>query len=274
MRLLVRLNAQTDAAWDNACHHKIRGRIWQALRGTRWEAFHDIPEPMGLSYTLPFPWGDLSEGETRNLLIASPHPDMLAHINASLLDDPEFNIGEIPFDVADVSPLDPDVGAAGSTGTLETMTGALCQIPAHKREEYGIEVVDDVDGTPTFWRPEHTFEPFITQIKKNALRKHRLFVEGEHPGLATDGGVVLEENRRSEDDLHLFDGWDFQNDFSIPVNVTTNEQHPFVLSKWEFPYTVQDEAHREMLNLLLDTGIGGKNAYGFGFMNRQSEGGQ
>jgi len=41
----------------------------------------------------------------------------------------------------------------------------------------------------------------------------------------------------------------------------------YVLSKWRFGYTVQDEHHRRHLNLALDTGLGERNSLGLGFIN-------
>jgi CRISPR-associated endoribonuclease Cas6 len=45
----------------------------------------------------------------------------------------------------------------------------------------------------------------------------------------------------------------------------------YVLSKWRFGYEVRDDDHRRHLNLALDTGIGGRNALGFGFLNIDEE---
>jgi CRISPR-associated endoribonuclease Cas6 len=41
----------------------------------------------------------------------------------------------------------------------------------------------------------------------------------------------------------------------------------YVLSKWEFSYTVRDDHHRRHLNLALDCGLGERNSLGLGFVN-------
>jgi CRISPR-associated endoribonuclease Cas6 len=40
MRILVRLSARTDTAYDHTYHHKLRGRLWRALDGTDFEEAH------------------------------------------------------------------------------------------------------------------------------------------------------------------------------------------------------------------------------------------
>jgi CRISPR-associated endoribonuclease Cas6 len=79
MRLIVRLRARADTAYDDTYHHKLRGRLWGALNGTRFDEAHGTDEPPGFAYSNPFPPSDIREGEERTLLIASPHEELLAH---------------------------------------------------------------------------------------------------------------------------------------------------------------------------------------------------
>lgn len=251
MRVLARLRARADAEYDNAYHHKLRGRLWRALQGTEFEDPHDENRPKGFTYSNPFPPGNLSEGDERTLLVASPHEELLAHVAADLLDDRELNVGEMPFTVEDVSALAPDVGEPGTTGTLETGTGVLVRIPPWRFEEYGIDTDHD---QAEFWRPEHTMAPLRNQLEANLDRKHGLFCPEYLPGpSAVDGD--------------LFDGYELIKTFAIPVTPTTGESETWVLSKWRFDYTVRDDNHRRHLNLALDVGIGERNSLGFGFLN-------
>jgi len=71
----------------------------------------------------------------------------------------------------------------------------------------------------------------------------------------------------SERDTELFDSYELIKTFSIPVTVTEGTQMTYVLSKWRFGYTVQDDHHRRHLNLALDTGLGERNSLGLGFIN-------
>jgi CRISPR-associated endoribonuclease Cas6 len=252
MRLLTELSARSDAAYDNAHHSKLRGRLWRALNGTDYDECHNTNEPPGFCFSLVFPPHDMREDDQRWLLVASPDEELLAHVARDLKNDRELNAGEMPFRVEEVNALAPDVGEPGTRGTLESGTGVLVRIPPWQRENYGIE--GDHGDSATFWRPEHTMEPFRKQVVANLDRKHGLFAPEYLPGPSeTDGG--------------LFDEYDLIKTYALPVDVTEGERMTYVVSKWKLGYTVRDDDHRRYLNLALDCGIGERNALGFGFLN-------
>jgi len=254
MRILARLSARTDAAYDNTYHNKLQGRIWQALEDSEYDALHDENQPKPFVYSNPFPPRDMDEGDERTLLVASPEEPLLAHIAEDLTFDRELNIGEMPFHVDDVSPLAPDVGEPGTSGTIESGTGVLVRIPPWRFDDYGMDVDHD---EAEFWRPEHTLEPFRTQLEANLDKKHRLYMPDYLPG-------------PSDVDGNLFDGYELIKTFAIPVTPTTGRTEEWVLSKWRFDYTVRDDDHRRHLNLALDVGLGERNSLGFGFCNINS----
>lgn len=251
MRLLIRLEAQANAVYDHAAHHQLRGRIWRALEGTDFIDLHDAERPIGLCFSNIFPWGNITEGEQRNVLVSAADPDLLRAISTGLAQDSEFNVGEMPFEVTDVTAISPDVGEPGTRGTIESGTGLLVRIPPWKVDDYGID--PDGDGA-VFWRPEHSMEPLQTQLQQNLDKKHNLFCPEELPGPTDrDGG--------------LFSEYELIKTFALPLEVTQGEERTVVLSKWRFEYEVRDEHHRRHLNLALDAGIGERNALGLGFIN-------
>jgi CRISPR-associated endoribonuclease Cas6 len=198
----------------------------------------------------------MQEGDERWLLVAAPEEQLLAHVAQDLQEDRELNVGEMPFRIEDVNAVDPDVGEPGTSGTLESGTGVLVRIPPWQREAYGIN--DDHGDTATFWRPEHTMEPFRTQLRANLDRKHRLFAPDYLPGPTDCEGV-------------LFDEYDLLKTYALPVDVTEGERMTYVVSKWKLGFTVRDDHHRRHLNLALDCGIGERNSLGFGFINLLGE---
>ena len=249
---MTRLSARADTTYDNTYHRKLGGRIWRALEGTKYDDVHGENQPKPFSFSNPFPPGDMREGDKRTLLVASPDEALLAHVAADLKDNPELNIGEMPFTVSDLSSLSPDVGEPGTRGTIETGTGLLVRIPPWRCEEYGI---DHPGGdTAVFWRPEHSMEPLRTQLEANLDQKHDRFAHDHLPGT-------------SDVDGDLFDGYELIKTFAVPVTVTEGEEMTYVLSKWQFEYTVRDDHHRRHLNLALDCGLGERNSLGLGFMN-------
>lgn len=252
MRILVPLSARADTAYDNAYHHKLRGRMWQALADTEYDELHDTGEPPGFVMSNPFPPRDMREGDERTLIVASHDEGLLANIAADLLEDRELNIGEMPFRVEDVRPLDVDVGEPGTQGTLETGTGLLVRIPPWQCEKYDIN--HPGGDTAVFWQPEYTTKPLIEQLEANLDKKHRLFMPDYLPG-------------PNEVEGNLFDGYELLKTFAVPVTVTEGQEMTYVLSKWKFSYTVRDDHHRRHLNLALDCGLGERNSLGLGFMN-------
>ncbi|WP_435362333.1 CRISPR-associated endoribonuclease Cas6 [Haloarchaeobius sp. DFWS5] len=251
MRLLVDLRARQDTAYRHDYHDKLRGRIWRALEDTEYDDEHDDGEPMGLVFSNPFPWGDISEGDKRHVLIASPREELLATIASDLKSNPEFNIGDMPFDVDDLRALNVDVGEPGTRGVVECATGVFVRLTEPHRDRYGIE---DSHDAPTYWRPEHTMEPFKEATKANLQHKHDRFAHDYQSGPEDVSG-------------DLFEGYDLLKTYALPLTVTTGTRIDVVVSKWRFDYRVRDDTHRRHLNLALDTGLGGRNGYGFGFLN-------
>ena len=249
---MAHLSARADTAYQSDYHHKLRGRIWEALEDTKYDRRHNDSGPPGFVYSNPFPPHDMDEGDERKLLVASPEEELLAHVAADLLEEPELNVGEMPFYVDDVTSLEPDVGEPGTRGTIETGTGLLVRIPPWRCEEYGI---DHPGGdTAVFWRPEHSMEPLRTQLEANLDQKHDRFAHGHLPG-------------PSDVDGDLFDGYELIKTFAVPVTVTEGQEMTYVLSKWKFEYTIRDDHHRRHLNLALDCGLGERNSLGLGFIN-------
>ena len=252
MRVMAYLSARADTAYDNAYHHKLRGRLWGALSGTQYDERHDSNDPPGFAYSNPFPPRDMRTGDERKLIVAAPEEQLLTHIVRDLQSDRELNIGEMPFHVEDVSAFAPDVGEPGTRGTIETGTGLLVRIPPWRCEEYGIN--HPGGDTAVYWRPEHTTEPLLNQLEANLDKKHGLFCPKYLPG-------------PSDVDGELFDSYELLKTFAVPVQVTERETLTYVLSKWKFGYTVRDDDHRRHLNLALDCGLGERNSLGFGFVN-------
>jgi len=254
VRLLLRLTARADTAYDETYHNKLRGVIWNALEGTRFDDEHDSGEPLGFAYSNPFPPGDMREGDEKTLILSSVHEDLLSHIAQSLKADRELNIGEMPFHVDDMSALEVDVGEPGTEGTIETGTGVVVRLYEKHREEYGIETDGDYGDTATYWRPKHTNEPFVDAVTDNLQTKHDLFMPDHLPG-------------PEEVDGRLFNEYDLIKTYALPVTVTEGVERRIVLSKWRLGYKIRDDHHRRHLNLALDAGIGGRNSLGFGFVN-------
>lgn len=157
MRIELALDAIADAVYDNAAHHKIRGRIWRAFEDAGgYDEAHDTDYGIGFAFSNVFPWGDIEEGDRRYLRIASPRRDVLDDLISHFGRNRQFEVGQMRFEVADISAHAPQVGEAGSTGRIDTGTGVFCALTRQLAEEHGLDTSEIATGgseTKMFWRP-------------------------------------------------------------------------------------------------------------------------
>ncbi len=250
MRVLLDLQAEMDASYDPEYHGRLRAQIWDTLRNTPYDE-HGVETP-GFSFSNPYPWGSMDEGDKRQLLIASPREEQLAHITADLLENQELHAGTMPFRVTDAQPLDPDVGPPGTEGVLETATGVYAVTPP--------QFLDDPDehDDETFWRPDHGMEAFFEHVETQLQRNHDRFMPNSDLG-------------PKEVDPPLFESYEMIKKYWLDVQLSGGTEWTVLVSKWRFPYRVRDDHHRRHLNLALDVGIGRRTPLGFGFLNKRQE---
>jgi len=71
------LRAEASARYQTAYHRGLSGRIWGALEGTPFDARHNSGEPSGLSFSNPFPFGEIEEGDELWAEIPEKHAKVL-----------------------------------------------------------------------------------------------------------------------------------------------------------------------------------------------------
>lgn len=256
MRVLFELTADADASYDKGYHNRVRARVWDALKDTPYDK-HGSPTP-GFAFSNPFlidddrrAFDDPNEGDTYNLIVASPYEQQLAHITADFLDDPHIHAGTMPFTIADAKPVHTDVGPPGTQGVLETATGVYAITPPQYLSEETLDKHDE----DTFWRhKEHPLAAFQNYVETQLQRKHEAFMPDSEPGPADVADPP-------------FESYDFIKDYWLDVEVGSGVTLRTLVTKWRFPYQVRDNTHRRHLNLALDVGIGGRTPLGFGFLN-------
>ncbi len=265
MRIELALDAIADAAYDNAAHHKIRGRIWRAFEDVGgYSETHETNHGVGFAFSNIFPWGSIEEGDRRYMRIASPSRDVLDDLIAHFGRNPRFEVGQMRFDVADISAHAPQVGEAGSTGRMDTGTGVFCALTRQLAEEHGLDTskIDAGDSeTKLFWRPVHGMEPLQAAIRRSLQRTHEHHGDEYYDGPTEVDEPLFNKVEPIKDDIV----------YSIPFQPATAVDRTVLLSKWRLGYRVRDETHRYHLNLALDAGIGQKREHGFGFLNLREQ---
>lgn len=255
MRLLVRLTAERDSVYDSHYQHKLRGVLWNRLKDSRFQSLHGDGGRVSFCYSNPFPVGDISEGDSRCVLVSSPHNGLVEKLHESISEGEEFNIGEMPFAVSDSSVLSVDVGEPGTSGTIRTDTGVYVPLPEERWGEYGLNPEYNTDNIS--WTPDdHPLGIVLDRLNDNLQWKHSTVFPKYMDG-PTDEEQVFESVRPQK-----------TYPITLPVTSEPSYEKTFIATKFEFDYTVRNDDHRRWLNLLLDCGFGWKNTLGFGFANK------
>ncbi len=241
MRTLVRLSAERDFAYDNTYNHKLQGRLYNDLRNAGFGYVLD-EGPKTFSYSNIFPPHDTTKGDSRSLIFAATDQELVTSVAYGLCSEPEVNIGEMPLRAEEAFTFDPKVN---DSGTLTTGTPIVIRFGTETADKYGLETEYD----RTYWRPEHGMDLFFDHLYGNLQKKY------------------VEVYRETPPDTPYFSGYSFQKVVSKPINYADGDV-TYIASEWEFDYEVRSAAHRRILNLTLDAGLGELNGLGFGFVNR------
>jgi len=244
MRTLVKLHARRDLAYDNAYNHYLQGRLYNDLRKN---GHGEILEngPKLFSYSNIFPPRDAEEGESRSFIFAATDTDLVTSVAYGLCSQPEVNIGEMPFVAEEAFTLDPQVE---ERSTLITGTPIVIRFGTETASEYGI----DTDYDRTYWRPEHGMDLFFDHLNGNLRKKYEQVFDEPAP------------------EPPYFSGYSLQRVVPKPVSYADGDV-TYIGTEWTLDYEVRSAAHRRILNLALDAGLGELNGLGFGFMNRMED---
>jgi CRISPR-associated endoribonuclease Cas6 len=256
MRVLVRLRANADIAYDSTYHHKLRGAIWRQLQDTSYAALHGDSEAVSFTFSNPFPVRDMTEGDEQKILIASPHNGLVETVAETIDRGETFNIGEMSFTVDGCATFGVDVGEPGTRGRLRTDTGVYVRLPREQWDEYGIDA--EYNAEQISWTPDYPVGLFLQRVRENLAWKHNIILDDYLQNVTAE--------------TELFDGIEPQKTYSlrVPVSSGAGYEYTFIVTKWVFGYRVRNDDHRRWLNLLLNAGVGWRNSLGFGFVNKVS----
>ena len=256
MRLLVTLQTSSEMAVTDEVNYKIRGLLWNYLENTMFSSLHSSSNIPTFTFSNIFPEGGFtnisetfSEGQKCQLMISSPHDQMVNTIKQKLEQVESIEIGDYKFSVMSVEPLMVDVGGVGSTGVVKTSTGLYLRLPEEEREKYGIEV--DYEGVIS-WVPDFGLDVFRERFMDNILWKlDKLRPHMGNPSSFSD----------------LFKSIEILTVMEKELNVTEDHRKTFISPVCQFEYHIATESQQTWLNLLLDSGLGWRNSLGIGFTN-------
>lgn len=245
MKLVIELEAAADCVYDNQrANYTFGSRIRNALKRHAPDAYdHDSSEPPLWTFALP-EWQKegYKRGETAYAVVSAYDRRVLEAMSMDLQDRPEVGMGRMVFDVQRGFTESNNV-RVGESGKIRTRTGSLVKTEPYEER---------------YWKEEDGANLYRQRIEENAHQK------AYHAGL-------LEENGYSDEPIRLFTDHDLVKTYACPKQVSEDHTQTFVFSKWVFEYEVRDKQHRDYLNLLLDSGVGAKNSYGFGFLDKMND---
>lgn len=114
MRLLIKLQASKDCAYDLRYYHKLQGFIYGLLRNTPYGILHDKKGYKFFCFSNVFPAGDMKKGEIRQLMVSSPDRVLIKTLKEELEKAKAAEVGEMAFEIEEVRPLQPELGEAAA----------------------------------------------------------------------------------------------------------------------------------------------------------------
>jgi len=240
-QLLLRLRCTRACAWEDRYHRKLRGRFDAALAETPYSDIHDT-DMAAFTFSDPMPYQpSFDTGEELHLLVAAPDDRILKAIATDLNRDPELPFGSMVTTVREARQIRADVGPPASTGQLSTASGIVV-------------TMGDDSASPTYWTPR---EYSHDDLRGALLTNIQNVVENE-----TDGDPPSELP---------FDSVEHNKTYGVKLDVTADYTITVLASNLTCDYTVRSHHHRQVLNTILNHGLGSKRAYGFGCLQTRNE---
>lgn len=248
MRLLLRLEATRNCAYDLMYYHKLQGVIYNLLRNTEYQSLHNKKGYKFFCFSNIFPIADMKAGDKRYLLISSPNNLFIKFLENKLneLIEPNepINIGDVQVKLNSISIIKTKLRA---NCNIISATPVVIRIPERNYDKYGIE--DKFrKKTYVYWRAKIAFEAFIKQLEENLFKKYN------------------EYYKKKIEEFSLFEQFVFKKETANSV-ITDGREHVFIGSIWKFKFNYLNEKQRELLEFGVDCGFGERNSLGFGFMN-------
>ncbi|MHC1610219.1 MAG: CRISPR-associated endoribonuclease Cas6 [Candidatus Methanospirareceae archaeon] len=252
MRILVKLHAAKDQAYERLYHHKLQGFVYGLLRDSGFGGLHDKKGYKFFCFSNIFPVKDtMNRGETFNFIISSPNEALISSLEGAIeeavgSDRSIKNIGEMSFEIVDFKLVKTKLESKDLR--VLTATPVIIRIPERNYERYGIPE-GERKARYVYWRPRYSFEAFLKQLSENLMKKFNDFY-----------GTKLSE-------YELFEQFVFRRVTATKV-VIDGREYVLVGSMWEFQWDYMDETQRRVIEFGLDAGFGERNSLGFGFVNK------
>ncbi len=235
MRLLLKLKAVNDFAYDYKYYHKLQGWLYSLLKNTFYKDLHDKKGEKYFCFSNIFPpprtqMDVIKENQIKNLLISSPNNNLIHVLWKKIKKTNFLNIGEMHFLLENITKITTQIN---DNIIIDTKTPILLRT---KNNQY--------------WNPKKgdDFAPFLLSLEENLRKKYEKFY-----------GIKLKEEP-------FFENFKFID--SVVNHLILNKKEAKVYgSLWNFGFTSLTRTQKELLRFSFDAGFGERNSYGFGFVD-------
>lgn len=241
MRCLVKLRATREQTYRPAYHVKLQGLLYELLKEAGFQFVHDEYPFKFLTFSNIFPPKDMSVGDERTWIVASPHEELIEEFADTLSTDRVLEVGDQGYRVeyTSVFSVTPD-----SQGRMQTGTPIVVRIPAGRCDMYGIEPeYDDV-----YWRLNHPIKAFKQELEQNLATKYEEYYDESPP------------------ERPYFKDFESRKEVGVPLHYAEQDVQ-IVGTTWEFEYECRTRSMYRLMSMAYSAGLGELNTTGFGFIN-------
>lgn len=248
MRVLIRLRAQKDCAYDMKYHSKMQGFFYNLLKESGFAGIHNKKGCKFFCFSNIYPIDDMKKGDSRNLIFSSPDERLVRSL-CSTLDqlkqkNAPVNIGETLFSISSVSLLKPHLSDGAC---IISATPIVIRIPERNYSLYAIPE-EDRKKSYVYWRPSIDFSAFVKQSNENLIKKYNEFY------------------KTSLEQFPVFSQYHYRKPVVSHI-IEDGKDYPVIGSLWEFSFPYISKEQKNILEFGIDCGFGERNSLGFGFMN-------
>lgn len=250
MRLLIELKALYDFPYNTEYHNHLQGFIYNLLNNSPFDGLHDSKGYKQFVFSNIFPFDFIKTNDIRTFLISSPNESLIRYLYDMLrIRESPILIGYMKFKINFLKIIYPKLN---NRSRLKTGTPIVIRIPHERYKEFGYESIYD---NFTYWSNEQPVDVFLKLVTENLVRKYSQFYS---KSLDAYNNLVSKYK-----DIKLFNSYIFRRTIATKIWVDSIE-HIIKGSLWEFNY---NHSYEELIQFGLDSGLGERNSFGFGFMN-------
>jgi CRISPR-associated endoribonuclease Cas6 len=263
MRLVIRLRSIENSPYKMQYHYQLQGFIYNLLRGSAYDQIHDKWGYKFFCFSNIFPALEFQENDVRTLIVSSPDSEFTKYLYERLQPSfgrgREIKVANMNFKIDSLEKLTvklPDT----TPNSLITGTPIIVRIPKEKYNEYDFEQREKKYDY-VYWRSEHPFDLFITQLENNLLNKYDQYHRRQTDSIRY---VETQDHKDTLKGHQLFHSFKFKKQISTRVFMKGFDQ-VVIGTLWEFSFNA--DVNKDIIQFALDAGLGERNSLGFGFMN-------